>query len=67
MSTHRHRRPHPDQTPTTQEIADLTARLRTLTTPGHTPDPTERAAFLTDKTALLARIPTHDHDQDGQR
>jgi hypothetical protein len=42
--------------PTAREIADLTARLHRLSTPGRHVDPYERAAFLTDKNALLDRI-----------
>lgn len=42
--------------PTVAEIADLTRRLRGLTTAGRDADPAERAAFLADKRALLARI-----------
>lgn len=42
--------------PTAREIADLTARLRQLSTPGRHGDPDERAAFLDDKHALLDRI-----------
>jgi hypothetical protein len=46
----------PGGPPTVAEIASLTARLRELTTPGRAADPAERAAFLADKDALLARI-----------
>ncbi|GAA3224592.1 hypothetical protein GCM10017691_12710 [Pseudonocardia petroleophila] len=42
--------------PTAREIADLTARLRQLSTPGRHADPDELAAFLDDKHALLDRI-----------
>lgn len=42
--------------PTAWEIADLTARLRRLSTPGRHVDPNERAAFLDDKYALLDRV-----------
>lgn len=53
--------------PTVQEIADLTARLRALTRrdPGADPvqDAAERAAFLADKDALLARITATDHTE----
>jgi hypothetical protein len=52
-STHRRTR-RTDQPPTIREIAALTARLRGLTGPDV--DPAERAAFLADKAALLARI-----------
>lgn len=49
--------------PTVREIADLTARLRSLTRRDSGParDAAERAAFLADKEALLARIPVTDH------
>lgn len=42
--------------PTLGEIAELTERLRRLTS--HSADPAEQAVFLADKAALLARIPT---------
>lgn len=42
--------------PTVREIAELVARLRTLSTPGRAADPAERAVFLADKDALMARI-----------
>lgn len=42
--------------PTMREIAELTARLRSLTGRGRDVDERERAAFLADKHALLARI-----------
>jgi hypothetical protein len=42
--------------PTAREIADLTPRLRQLSTPGRHADSGERAAFLDDKHALLDRI-----------
>lgn len=42
--------------PTVREIAALTARLRELSARGAGADPAERAAFLADKDALLARI-----------
>ena len=45
-----------DGRPTPAEVAALTRRLRELSTPGRTVDPRERAAFLADKDALLARI-----------
>jgi hypothetical protein len=51
--------------PTAREIAELTARLRTLTRrdPGADParDADEQAAFLADKDALLARIIATEH------
>jgi hypothetical protein len=45
-----------DDTPSIREIAELTARLRRLSTAGRDADPAERAAFLADKDALIARI-----------
>jgi hypothetical protein len=42
--------------PTVREIAALTARLRDISTRGRGVDPDERAAFLADKDALIARI-----------
>ena len=42
--------------PTTAEIADLTARLRELSSAGAAADAAERARFLADKDALIARI-----------
>jgi len=50
----------PSQPPTIREIAALTRRLRGLT--GQDADPAERAAFLADKAALLARITHHNTD-----
>lgn len=47
---------HPDDAPSIREIGDLVARLRQLTTAGADADPAERAAFLADKQALIARI-----------
>lgn len=52
--------------PTVREIAQLTARLRELSTQGRSADPRERAAFLADKHALLTRITDTQHD-DRQR
>lgn len=43
--------------PTIDEIADLSRRLRALSAAGRDADPAERAAFLADKDALIARIP----------
>lgn len=65
MSTHSYRTGS-EGPPTVREIADLTARLRILTAPGHTPGLGERTAFLADKTALLARI-IPAVDEDGPR
>lgn len=48
--------------PTVREIAELTARLRELSTQGRSADPGERAAFLADKHALLGRITDSQHD-----
>ena len=45
-----------DDTPSIREIAELTARLRRLSAAGRDADPAERAAFLADKDALIARI-----------
>lgn len=42
--------------PSVAEIAALTRRLRELSAPGRAVDPGERAAFLADKDALIARI-----------
>lgn len=42
--------------PSARENADLTARLRRLSTLGRHVDPDERAALLADKAALLDRI-----------
>ncbi|MBN9102337.1 MAG: hypothetical protein J0I49_30195 [Pseudonocardia sp.] len=50
---------HPDRPtpPSVREIAALTARLRELSARGRDVDEADRAAFLVDKDALLARIP----------
>jgi hypothetical protein len=48
--------------PTAREIADLLARLRELSSQASEADPWERAAFLADKDALLARITAGRHD-----
>jgi hypothetical protein len=45
-----------EDTPSIREIAELTARLRRLSAAGRDADPVERAAFLSDKDALIARI-----------
>ena len=45
-----------DDVPSVREIAELTARLRRLSAAGRYADPAERAAFLADKDALIARI-----------
>jgi hypothetical protein len=50
--------------PTVAEIAALTARLRALSTTGAAADPAERARFLADKDALIARITAASHDAD---
>jgi hypothetical protein len=50
--------------PSVAEIAALTARLRDLSHRGAAASDQERAAFLADKDALLARIPDADHDAD---
>lgn len=60
----------PGGAPTVREIAELTSRLREISARGRDVDPAERAAFLADKDALLARIAhaNHDHDPDhGQQ
>src|SRR5436190_573820 len=48
--------PMSDKNPSVAEIAALTARLRALSNAGPDADPQERARFLADKDALLARI-----------
>lgn len=50
--------------PTIAEIAALTRRLRELSAQGRDADPAERAAFLAEKDALLARIVDTDADTD---
>jgi hypothetical protein len=45
-----------DDVPSIREIAELTRRLRALSSAGGDADPAERAAFLADKDALIARI-----------
>lgn len=45
-----------DDTPSIREIGELTARLRRLSAAGRNADPVERASFLAEKDALLARI-----------
>lgn len=45
-----------ETTPSVAEIAALTAQLRALSNAGPDADPQERARFLADKDALLARI-----------
>ena len=45
-----------EDVPSIREIAELTARLRRLSAAGRDADPAERAAFLADKDALIARI-----------
>ncbi|OLS99362.1 hypothetical protein BJF90_39315 [Pseudonocardia sp. CNS-004] len=56
-----------DQPPTVREIAAFAARLRAVAAAGPDVDPAERAAFLADKAALLARIHHHAnrHDRNG--
>jgi hypothetical protein len=53
-----------EDTPSIREIAELTARLRRLSAVGSDADPAERAAFLTDKDALIARIEAASHRTD---
>ena len=56
-----------DEQPTIAEITALTRRLRELSTPGRHVDEGERAAFLAEKDALLARIADpHDGSADEQ-
>ena len=54
-----------DDTPSIREIAELTARLRRLSAAGRDADPAERAAFLADKDALIARIETANRRADA--
>src|SRR5690349_17671032 len=54
--------PMSDTTPSIAEIAALTARLRALSNAGPGADPQERARFLADKDALLARIAAQEPD-----
>lgn len=56
-------RSNPDL-PTTAEIAALTARLRELSHAGAAADADERARFLADKDALVARITAAAHHSD---
>lgn len=55
MSTHSNHNRGPGQ-PTTSEVVDLLARLGEIKAAGH--DPAERARWLADKAALIARIET---------
>lgn len=48
--------PNRDGRPTIAEVAALTRRLRELSAQGRDADPAERAEFLAEKDALLARI-----------
>jgi hypothetical protein len=50
----------PPDPPSIREITELTARLRRLSAAGRDADPTDRAAFLADKNALIERITTAD-------
>ena len=50
-----------EDTPSIREIAELTRRLRELSNAGRDADPAERAAFLADKDALIARIEASTH------
>src|SRR3954447_3797098 len=50
-----------DYVPSIREIADLTRRLRALSIAGRDAGPAERAAFLADKDALIARIEAANH------
>lgn len=49
--------------PSVREIAALTARLRAISTLGRAVAPAERAQFLADKDALIARITAADTDR----
>lgn len=51
-----HNRDRDQAPPTVAEIAELTRRLRDLSARGRDADPGERAVFLADKDALIARI-----------
>ncbi len=51
--------------PTLAEIAALTARLHVLSTTGAAADPAERAAFVADKDALIARITATEQADDS--
>lgn len=64
MTTPTNRGPAQSGSPTTAEIAALTARLRELSARDSDVDPAERAAFLADKDALLARITENDETRD---
>jgi hypothetical protein len=72
MNTHGHNperdstapEPAPAGPPSVAEVAALLRRLRRLTAAGRDADPGERAAFLADKNALLARIPGYDPTTD---
>ena len=56
---------HPDKgtddVPSIREIVDLTRWLRALSHASRDADPAERAAFLADKDALIARIEAATH------
>lgn len=56
----------PGQEPSVSEIAALNRRLRELSAQGRDADPAERAAFLADKDALLARIADTHTDFGGE-
>jgi predicted RNA-binding Zn ribbon-like protein len=53
-----------EDVPSIREIAELTARLRRLSVAGRDADPAERAVFLADKAALIARIEAANHRAD---
>ena len=50
-----------DDVPSIREIAEFTRRLRALSATGRDADPDERAAFLAEKNALIARIEAANH------
>ncbi|WP_300010946.1 hypothetical protein [Pseudonocardia sp.] len=56
----------PYDRPTIAEVAALTRRLRELSAQGRAADPAERAAFLAEKDALLARIVDADSSLDRE-
>lgn len=55
-----------DDRPTIAEIAALARRLRELSAHGREADPAERAAFLAEKDALLARITDPEPAREGR-
>lgn len=61
MTTNPHSNRAGGGSPSVAEIAELTRRLRGLSAPGREVDEAERAAFLADKDALIARITNTTH------